>query len=173
MGKLIEDLLSLSQVSRMQLNFEHVDLSAMSQLILEEWQVRQPDRQVSIEVEDGLQAYGDGRLIRSMMENLLGNAWKFTSKQAEARICVGQNLDAAGLPVFFVKDNGAGFDMAYVEKLFVAFQRLHTESEFPGTGVGLATVSRVVGRHGGRLWAESATEKGATFFFTLPCTFPL
>lgn len=173
MGKLIEDLLSLSQVSRMQLNYEHIDLSVLSQNILEEWSARQPERHVRIDVECGLQAEGDGRLVRGMMENLLGNAWKFTSKQAEAHICVGQNLDAAGLPVFFVKDNGAGFDMAYADKLFVAFQRLHTVSEFPGTGVGLATVSRVVGRHGGHLWAESAPEKGATFFFTLPSTLPL
>lgn len=173
MGKLIEDLLSLSQVSRMQLNYEHIDLSVMSLHILDEWRARQPERQVRIEVESGLHAQGDGRLLRGMMENLLGNAWKFTSRQLEAHICVGQHLDAAGLPVFFIKDNGAGFDMAYAEKLFVAFQRLHTVSEFPGTGIGLATVSRVIGRHGGRLWAESAPEQGATFYFTLPGTPPL
>jgi PAS domain S-box-containing protein len=172
MGKLIEDLLSLSQVSRMQLNYEHIDLSALSQHILDEWSVRQPERRVHIDIESGLQAQGDVRLVRGMMENLLGNAWKFTSKQPDARIYVGQKLDAAGVPVFFIKDNGAGFDMAYAEKLFVAFQRLHTLSEFPGTGIGLATVSRVVARHGGRLWAESAPEQGATFFFTLPGTLP-
>ena len=130
--------------------------------------VRQPDRRVKIDIEDGLRAQGDVRLVRGLMENLLGNAWKFTSKQEQASICVGQNLDAAGLATFFVQDNGAGFDMAYADKLFVAFQRLHAASEFPGTGIGLATVSRVVGRHGGRLWAESAPEQGATFFFTLP-----
>ena len=141
---------------------------SLSQHILDEWHARQPERQVHIDIEEGLHAQGDGRLIRGMMENLLGNAWKFTSKQAGACIYVGQNPDAAGLPIFFIRDNGAGFDMAYAEKLFVAFQRLHTSSEFPGTGVGLATVSRVVARHGGRLWAESAPEQGATFFFTLP-----
>ncbi len=173
MGKLIEDLLSLSQVSRMQLNYQPIDLSAMSQHILDEWHARQPERQVSIDVQGGLQAQGDVRLAGVLMENLLGNAWKFTSKKPDARISVGQVLDTAGLPVFFVRDNGAGFDMAYAEKLFIAFQRLHTESEFPGTGIGLATVSRVVGRHGGRLWAESQPEQGATFFFTLPDRLPL
>ena len=173
MGKLIEDLLSLSQVSRIQLNYQPIDLSVMSQNILDEWRVRQPERRVSIDVQSGLQAQGDVRLAGALMENLLGNAWKFTSKKPDARISVGQDLDAAGLPVFFVRDNGAGFDMAYAEKLFIAFQRLHTESEFPGTGVGLATVSRVVGRHGGRLWAESQPEHGATFFFTLPDRLPL
>ena len=173
MGKLIEDLLSLSQVSRMQLNLQPVDLSAMGQHILDEWSVREPERHVRIDVQSGLQARGDVRLVGALMENLLGNAWKFTSKKPDACISVGQYLDAAGLPVFFVRDNGAGFDMAYAEKLFIAFQRLHTESEFPGTGIGLATVSRVVGRHGGRLWAESVPEQGATFFFTLPDIWPL
>ena len=168
MGQLIEDLLSLSQVSRMQLSYEHIDLTALSQQIVDECRVRQPDRRVKIDIEDGLRAQGDVRLVRGLMENLLGNAWKFTSRKEQASICVGQNLDAAGLATFFVQDNGAGFDMAYADKLFVAFQRLHAASEFPGTGIGLATVSRVVGRHGGRLWAESAPEQGATFFFTLP-----
>ena len=168
MGKLIEDLLSLSQVSRMQLNYQSIDLSVMSQGILDEWCQRQPERLVQIEVQSGLQACGDVSLVGALMENLLGNAWKFTSKKPDARIGVGQVLDAAGLPVFFIRDNGAGFDMAYAEKLFIAFQRLHTETEFPGTGIGLATVSRIVGRHGGRLWAESVPEQGATFFFTLP-----
>lgn len=168
MGKLIEDLLSLSQVSRMQLNHQSIDLSVMSQGILDEWCQRQPERLVHIEVQSGLQACGDISLVGALMENLLGNAWKFTSKKPDARIGVGQVMDAAGMPIFFVRDNGAGFDMAYAEKLFIAFQRLHTEAEFPGTGIGLATVSRVVGRHGGRLWAESVPGQGATFFFTLP-----
>ena len=168
MGVLIEDLLSLSQVSRMQLRYELIDLSAVSNRIIDEWRVRQPERHVLVEVEDGLQAHGDGRLVRLVMENLLGNAWKFTSQKAEARIKVGQIPDAAGVPIFFVRDNGAGFDMAYADKLFVAFQRLHTATEFPGTGIGLATASRAIARHDGRLWAEAAPGMGATLFFTLP-----
>lgn len=168
MGKLIEDLLSLAHVSRMQLRHELVDLSALSRRILDEWQARDPHRLVRFHIEPGLVAHGDVRLVRVLMENLLGNAWKFTSQRAEANITIGQLADAAGLPVFFVRDDGAGFDMAYADKLFVAFQRLHPASEFPGTGVGLATVSRVIGRHGGKLWAEGSPGNGATFFFTLP-----
>lgn len=170
MGKLIEDLLSLAQVSRMQLKIESVDLSALSRRILDEWQARHPDRQVQVHIEPGLMAQGDARLVRVLMENLLANAWKFTSQRSEANIVVGQESDAAGLPAFFVRDDGAGFDMAYADKLFVPFQRLHTASEFPGTGVGLATVSRVVGRHGGKLWVEGSPGHGASFFFTLPLT---
>ena len=168
MGRLIEDLLSLSQVSRMQLRNEDVDLSALSRRIAADWSERQPERQVAVQIEDGLKAQCDGRLIKMLMENLLGNAWKFTSKEGDASIHVGQIFDAVGRPVFFVRDNGVGFDMAYADKLFVAFQRLHAASEFPGTGIGLATVSRVVNRHGGRVWAESSPGHGATFYFTLP-----
>ncbi|MDP3706637.1 MAG: ATP-binding protein, partial [Polaromonas sp.] len=168
MGQLIEDLLSLAQVARTQLRGEYVDLSAMARGILDEWQARQPGRKVSVHIETGLQAFGDGRLLRVAMENLLGNAWKFSAQQARAEIRIGQQPDAAGWPVYFVRDNGAGFDMAYAEKLFSPFQRLHAVSEFPGTGIGLATVSRVIGRHGGRLWADAAPGRGATFFFTLP-----
>lgn len=168
MGKLIEDLLSLAQVSRMQLRIETVDLSALSHRILDDWQVRDPERKVQFHIEPDLTAQGDTRLVRVLMENLLANAWKFTSQRAEASITVGLIPDAAGSPAFFVRDDGAGFDMAYADKLFVAFQRLHAASEFPGTGIGLATVSRVVGRHGGRLWAEGLPGNGATFFFTLP-----
>lgn len=168
MGRLIEDLLSLSQISRVQLRYEEVDLSALSKRIVEDWKGRQPERQVSVTIEEGLRAQCDGRFIKVLMENLLGNAWKFTSGEGHAIIHVGQTFDAAGLPEFFVRDNGVGFDMAYADKLFIAFQRLHAVSEFPGTGIGLATVSRVVSRHGGRIWAESVPGCGATFFFTLP-----
>ena len=168
MGRLIEDLLSLAQVSRMELHPEPIDLSGLSQRILDDWHARDPNRQVEVYIEPGLVVQGDARLIRVLMENLLGNAWKFTSLSAQGSITVGEQLDANGLPVFFVRDNGVGFDMAYADKLFAVFQRLHPVSEFPGTGVGLATVNRVIGRHRGKIWAESSPEKGATFFFSLP-----
>lgn len=168
MGQLIEGLLSLAQISRMQLCSEPVDLTGLAQGILDDLQLRHPARQVLVHIESGLQVQGDGRLVRAVMENLLGNAWKFSSHEAQAEINVGQQLDAAGLPEFFVRDNGAGFDMAYADKLFNPFQRLHLASEFPGTGIGLATVNRVIKRHGGQLWADSAPGCGATFFFTLP-----
>ena len=172
MGRLIEDLLSLSQVTRAPLHAEPIDLSLMASHILDDWRMRQPERVVTVEIEDGLRTQGDERLVKVMMENLLANAWKFTSKLAHASIAVGQASDASGLPVFFVKDNGAGFDMAFSAKLFDPFQRLHAVSEFAGTGIGLATVSRVIKRHGGRIWAESAPGRGATFFFTLPQSKP-
>ena len=168
MGQLIDGLLTLAQVSRTQLLYEPVDLSALAHQILEECQARNPERLVKLHIESSLKAHGHERLIRVVMENLLLNAWKFTSHQDHAVIRVGQQFDAAALPVFFVSDNGAGFDMAYADKLFSPFQRLHAVSEFPGTGIGLATVGRVIGRHGGRIWAESAPGQGATFFFTLP-----
>lgn len=168
MGQLIEDLLSLSQVTRAQLHTGQVDLSLMAHQLLDEWKTREPERQVTVKVEKGLQAHGDERLLRVVMENLLANAWKFTAQSAHAEISVGQQSDLAGLPVFFIKDTGAGFDMAYADKLFQPFRRLHAASEFSGTGIGLATVSRVIKRHGGRIWAESVPARGTTFFFTLP-----
>lgn len=168
MGQLIEDLLSLSQLTRAQLHSESLDLSAMIHGIFAEWQASSPGRRVTISVQADLRAEGDGRLIKVALRNLLANAWKFTSQREHAKISLGQTADAAGVPVFFIRDNGAGFDMAYADKLFVPFQRLHAVSEFPGTGIGLAIVSRVIERHGGRLWAESAPGCGATFFFTLP-----
>ena len=168
MGHLIEDLLSLAQVSRMQLRVDLVDMSALAHKIVEEWRVRTPERAVHVSIESGMQAQGDARLLRVVMENLLGNAWKFTSQRELAEITVGQTHEADNLPVFFVRDNGAGFDMAYADKLFIAFQRLHGAQEFPGSGIGLATVSRVIGRHGGRLWVDAKPNEGACFYFTVP-----
>ncbi|WP_051675899.1 PAS domain S-box protein [Polaromonas glacialis] len=168
MGRLIEDLLSLAQVTRTRLCYTQVDLSAMARRILADWQVRQPARVVTTQVEAGLLVHADEALLRVVMENLLGNAWKFTGLQAQARISIGQQPDVAGQPVFFVRDNGAGFDMAHAEKLFLPFERLHAAPEFPGSGIGLATVSRVIGHHGGRLWADATPGLGATFYFTLP-----
>lgn len=168
MGQLIEGLLSLSQMLRVQLRSEPVDLSMLARNSLDARQAFEPERQVTLHIESGLMAHGDERLLRVVMENLLGNAWKFSAQRAPAEIKVGLTSDAAGEQVFFVRDNGAGFDMAYVDKLFEPFQRLHGVSEFPGTGIGLATVRRVIRRHGGRIWAESTPEKGACFFFTLP-----
>ena len=168
MGQLIEDLLALAQVSRMQLRTEKVDLSALSQKILEDCVICAPNRVVKIQIEAGLVAFGDLRLLRVVMENLLGNAWKFISHRSRAEISVGTTLKADGDQVFFVADNGAGFDMAYADKLFTAFQRLHGVQEFPGSGVGLATVGRVIGRHGGKIWCDAKVNEGARFCFTLP-----
>lgn len=168
MGQLIEDLLSLAQVSRMQLRLEPVDMSALAQKVVDEWRVRAPERQVQISIEPGLVVEGDARLLRVALENLLGNAWKFTSQRERGEITVGQIRGVDGLPVIFVRDNGAGFDMAYADKLYTAFQRLHGAQEFPGSGIGLATVSRVIGRHGGRVWAEAVPDQGASFYFTVP-----
>ena len=168
MDRLIEGLLSLGQVTRSELRSQPIDLSAMARTILDEWQARQPERVVDWQVDAGLLAYGDDRLIQAVMENLLGNAWKFSALRLRARISVGQLPDAGGLAVFFVRDNGAGFDMAHADKLFVPFERLHGTLEFAGLGIGLATVRRVIERHEGRLWAEAAPGQGATFYFSLP-----
>jgi signal transduction histidine kinase len=166
MSQLIEDLLALAQISRAQISPKDVDLSEMARQVFSELASRDPDRKVEIVVWDGIVARADPRLIRIVLENLLGNAWKFTSKNPGARIEFGVLRDA-GKATFHVHDNGAGFDMAYANKLFTAFQRLHAAKEFPGTGIGLATVQRIIVKHGGRLWAHSAPGQGATFYFTL------
>ena len=166
MGQLIEDLLSLSRISRHQLERRPVDLSAMAEQVLQELQQREPERKVQVSVWDGIMVDADPRLLKVALENLLGNAWKFTSKTPDARIEVGM-VEEGVRHTIFVRDNGAGFDMAYADKLFGAFQRLHGVNEFPGTGVGLATVQRVMFRHGGRIWCQAKPDKGATFFFTL------
>lgn len=170
MGQLIDDLLALAQVNRIDLRPEMVNMTVLAHHIIEGRRVHQPERRVVEHIEDGLEAFGDIRLIRVVLENLLGNAWKFTSQTEEAHIHFGQIRDANGQPVFFIRDNGAGFDQTYVDKLFKPFQRLHAATEFPGTGIGLATVSRVIQRHAGAVWAESAPGQGACFYFTLPNT---
>ncbi len=166
MGQLIDDLLKLSRLTRGEMRRETVDLSGMAQTIASELQKTQPERQVECVITPGLSANGDERLLRVVLENLLGNAWKFTSKHTQARIEFGAT-EVEGESAYFVRDNGAGFDMAYADKLFGAFQRLHRTTEFPGTGIGLATVQRIIHRHGGRVWGEGAVEQGATFYFTL------
>jgi signal transduction histidine kinase len=166
MGQLIDDLLSLARVTRSELHHEHVDLSVLTATIADELQRAHPDRQVEVIIAPGLVAHADARLLHVMLENLLGNAWKFTVKRPCATIEFGA-VPCDGRVAYFVRDNGAGFDMAYADKLFGAFQRLHAMTEFSGTGVGLATVQRIVHRHGGRVWAEGAVEQGATFYFTL------
>lgn len=167
MGELIEGLLTLAHLSREQLKLEGVDLSALARRIENECREREPGRQVQVTVQDGLIAQGDPRLLSAVLQNLLANAWKFSSKQPQARIEVGSELGAEDDTIFFVRDNGAGFDMAFTHKLFGTFERLHSPGDFPGTGIGLATVKRVIERHGGRVWAEGKPNAGATFFFTL------
>ena len=167
MGALIDDLLNLSRVTRASLNLQNFDLSAIAADVAKELQVSQPERQVAWKIQPALLAAGDSQLLRVAIENLLNNAWKFTSKRSDSLIEFGA-AQKNGETAFFVKDNGAGFDPAYADRLFGAFQRLHGAAEFPGTGVGLATVQRVIHRHGGRIWAESSLDHGATFFFTLP-----
>lgn len=166
MSDLIEDLLELSKVSQAPLKREWIDLSEMAVGIIDELRLAAPDREVETSVVTDLRAFGDPKLLRSLMHNLLGNAWKYTGKTDGARIEFGA-LDAGGTRTFYVRDNGVGFDMAAANELFRAFQRLHHPSEFEGTGIGLATVHRIVTRHGGRVWAEATEGVGATFFFTL------
>lgn len=166
MGVLIDALLNLSRLARHRLRQMPVSLSALAADIAADLQATQPQRHVTWDIAPDLTVYADTDLMRIVLENLLQNAWKYTSKHAHAHITFGRLVDA-GRDVYFVRDDGAGFDMAYIDKLFGAFQRLHRESEFAGTGIGLATVERVIHRHGGRVWAEGAVEQGATFYFTL------
>ena len=164
MVQLIEDMLMLSRINRTEMVKETVDLSALAKSISDTLVLTQPNRRVMFVIAEGLVTTGDAGLLRVALENLLGNAWKFTGKEQRARIEFGR---AEHPPIYFVRDNGAGFDMAYANKLFSAFQRLHNASEFPGTGIGLATVQRIIARHSGRIWAEAAVGQGATFYFTL------
>jgi PAS domain S-box-containing protein len=166
MGQLIDDLLNLSRVTRSEMVAELVDLTALAHKVITELRSQQAGRAVEWEVSDPLTAHGDPRLLHLVLEKLLANALKFTGNCKDARIEFGQAAQGAE-QVFFVRDNGAGFDMAYANRLFGAFQRLHSPLEFPGTGIGLATAQRIIHRHGGRVWAEAQPGKGATFSFTL------
>jgi len=166
MGQLIDDILRLSKVSRVDMYIAEIALSELAGLIVDQLRRAEPRRPVEVEIEPGLTCRGDIRLLRVALENLFGNAWKFTSRTPEARIQFGVTRAQDG-PVFHVRDNGVGFDPRYASKLFSVFQRLHSANEFPGTGIGLATVQRIIHRHGGRVWAESTPGQGATFSFTL------
>ncbi|MDP2309094.1 MAG: PAS domain S-box protein [Pseudomonadota bacterium] len=166
MARLIDDLLQLSRVSRGELRRKEVNLTNLARTVVADLRAADPSRDVEVTIESALVANGDPTLLRSLLENLLGNAWKFSSGRARAHIALGARLQG-GERVFFVRDDGAGFDMAYAARLFAPFERLHGAHEFEGTGVGLATVQRVVERHGGRVWPEAAVDKGATFYFTL------
>jgi PAS domain S-box-containing protein len=182
MGELIDALLTLAGLTRSEMRRETVDLTALAQAVMAALQTREPERQAEVVMASGLTADGDPRLLRAVLENLLGNAWKFTAKTPNPRIefgvsnlapgsassAGGQTATAGEELVFFVRDNGAGFDMAHADRLFGAFQRLHGQAEFPGSGIGLATVQRILHRHGGRAWAEGQVGQGATFYFTLP-----
>jgi len=166
MGQLIEDLLNLARVSRRSLERQPVNLTQVAKQVVADLQQREPDRTVEASLWEGMHTEGDPHLLRIVLENLLGNAWKFTSRKDKARVEVGALKDR-GNTTFFVRDNGAGFDMAYADKLFGAFQRLHAASDYAGTGIGLATVQRIILRHGGRVWAEGEVGSGAVFYFTL------
>ena len=166
MGRLIDDILHLSRFTRAEMIKDTVDLSALAQSVVQRLIQDEPQRNVDFNIQAGLKAEGDPHLLEAVLANLLGNALKFTGKRAHAQIEFGQT-ESDGQQVFFIHDNGAGFDMAYSKKLFGAFQRMHNNSEFPGTGIGLATVQRIIHRHGGHVWAEAQVEHGATFYFTL------
>jgi PAS domain S-box-containing protein len=167
MGDLIDDLLSLAHVTRSEIRAERVNLASKAGQIVERLRQRDPDREVAVEIDKDITCSGDARLLAVVLENLIENAWKFTARAPAARIRIGRKAGLGGENVVYVADNGAGFDMAYSSKLFSAFQRLHAASEFEGTGIGLATVHRIVTRHGGRVWAESSPGQGAIFHFTL------
>jgi light-regulated signal transduction histidine kinase (bacteriophytochrome) len=166
MGDLIDAILQLSRLSRWHLARVPIDISALAREVAAELQCEWPDRHVEVQIQDGLRAEADLRLVRTVLANLLANAYKFTSKAAHPRIRSGA-VQQAGVCVYFVADNGAGFEMAHAERLFLPFHRLHRDTEFPGDGIGLATVTRAVRKHGGTIWAQSTVNEGATFNFSL------
>jgi light-regulated signal transduction histidine kinase (bacteriophytochrome) len=167
MAQLIDDLLNLSRVSRLEMNIQQVNLSEIARKLADNLKEIQPERRVEFIIQKEITALGDSRLLQIVLENLFNNAWKYTSKNSTARIEFGMQQQKEKI-VYYIHDDGAGFDMNYVQKLFGAFQRLHTDKEFPGTGIGLATVQRIIHRHNGEVWAEGEVEKGATFYFTIP-----
>ena len=167
MAQLIDDLLDLSRLSRGEVRRAPVNLSSLAHAVIDDLVAAHPGRDVEVVIAPNLKAEADPHLVRTVLVNLLGNAWKYTNRKDSAHIEFGISEDAEGQPAFFVRDDGAGFDMAYSDKLFGAFQRLHGMKDFPGTGVGLATVQRIVHKHGGRVWAEGIVDQGATFYFTL------
>lgn len=166
MSDIIDGMLSLSSITRKKMQIQEVDLSGLAATIIRKLRINQPQRKVEFEIAQGLIATGDPQMLGIVLENLLGNAWKFSSRHQSARIEFGEKL-ADGKTAYFVRDDGAGFDMAYADKLFKPFERQHTEAEFPGIGIGLATVKRIIHRHRGEVWAEGEVEKGAIFYFTL------
>lgn len=166
MGQLIDDILKLSRLSRTEMVFDHVNISTIVQEIAAELQASEPERRVEFSIEDNLVVFGSQRLLRIALANLLGNAWKFTSKKPQAKIAFG-SMEQRGERYYFVRDNGSGFNMAYADKIFKPFERLHKESEFPGTGIGLTIVHRIIQRHGGQISFESAESQGSTFYFSL------
>jgi PAS domain S-box-containing protein len=171
MSNLVDDLLDLSRITRSELKIQQVDLSKLATEVVATLQDVEPQHKARFKIDPDLHARGDAALLQAALQNLLENAWKFSSKEAQAEIEIGRTA-VEGEEVFFVRDNGVGFNMAYSDKLFGAFQRLHKVGEFPGTGIGLATVQRIINRHGGRIWAESEVGKGATFYFTLQALAP-
>ena len=167
MSDLIDALLQLSRVTRSQMKSVIVDLSQIAREIVEELRAREPKREVEVVIAPNLQVKGDPQLLRIVLCNLMDNAWKYTSKQSQAKIELNVINTSEDRLVYFVRDNGAGFDLEYADKLFTAFKRLHTQEEFPGTGIGLATVQRIIYRHGGKVWAKSKRDRGATIYFSL------
>jgi signal transduction histidine kinase len=166
MNAMIDTLLSLSRMTSREIERERVDMSRLARELADELRAQDPARTTDFVLADAVVVDGDRTLLRLVLQNLLGNAWKFSGKMAQPRVEFGTR-EENGRMVCFVRDNGAGFDMRFAEKMFGLFQRFHSSNEFPGTGVGLATVQRIVRKHGGRIWADSQPGQGATFFFTL------
>jgi light-regulated signal transduction histidine kinase (bacteriophytochrome) len=170
MSHLIDDMLNLTRLTRQEMQKVPLDLSALAQSVAKFLIDAESHRRVEFRIQEGMQIVADPGLMRAVLENLMGNAWKFTSHRADGAVIEVGCEPRGGQPVYHVKDNGAGFDMEYAEKLFRPFQRLHSTHEFPGSGIGLASVQRVIHRHGGKVWAEGRVNEGATFYFTLACS---